>query len=196
VSVDLEGGEYEIVAQVDDTIAKWPVWVVPRPDWGALKGWSKSDPYRVFDDVALPGGENLLTTRLDEVAIARAKAGSKVVAVLEHEGTMPMPFWRECAQEFAPGLLDPFAERWDRLWGIAPDRALDPDWLNEKLGDYEVLMNRIDTRTYKEHPYVVKAGKTLVTTLRPQGGHGAQPYGVSRNPSGSALLARILEGKW
>ncbi len=196
VSVDLTPGDYILNARLSDVVSRWQVWVVQRPEWQAFSGWSKSDPYRAFNDVVLPGGENLLTTRLDDEAIARAKAGAKVVAVLEHEGTIPMPFWRECIQEFAPGLLDPFAEQWDRFWGIAPDRALDPDWLRERLGDYEVLMNRVDTRTYKEHPYIVKAGSALVTTLRPQGGHGAQPYGVTRNPSGSTLLARMLEGKW
>jgi hypothetical protein len=133
---------------------------------------------------------------LDEAAIARAKAGAKVVAVLEHEGTMPMPFWRECAQEFAPGLLDPFAEKWDRLWSIAPDRALDPEWLHQTVGDYDVLLNRIDTRTYKEHPYMVKANNVIVTTLRPHGGHGAQPHGVKNNPSGSELLRVLIENEW
>ena len=191
VSIGLRAGEYELSAQFHDARAKWPVWVVPSSDWKARSGWSKHDPDRVFDDVALPGGDNLLTTRLDSRALDRAKA-HRVVAVLEHEGTLPMPFWRECAQEFAPGLLDPFAERWDRLWGVAPDRALDPDWLHQTVGDYEVLMNRVDTRTYKEHPYAVKAGNVIVTTLRPQGGHGAQPFGVSRNPSGATLLRALL----
>jgi hypothetical protein len=109
---------------------------------------------------------------------------------------MPMPFWRECAQEFAPGLLDPFAEKWDRLWSIAPDRALDPEWLHQTVGDYDVLFNRIDTRTYKEHPYMVKANNVIVTTLRPHGGHGAQPHGVKNNPSGSELLRVLIENEW
>ena len=59
-----------------------------------------------------------------------------------------------------------------------------------------MLINRVDTRTYKEHPYMVKAGKVIVTTMRPQGGHGAQPYGVKNNPSGATLLAWMIEGKW
>ncbi len=196
VGVDLSPGDYILNAKFADVQARWPVWVVSRPDWKSYSGWSKHDPLGTFADVALPGGDNLLTTRLDDEALTRAKAGAKVVAVLEHEGTLPMPFWRECAQEFAPGLLDPFAEQWDRLWGVATDCALDPDWLHQTLGDYEVLMNRVDTRTYKEHPYVVRKGGVIVTTLRPQGGQGAQPYGVSRNPSGATLLARMLEGKW
>jgi hypothetical protein len=192
VSVQLERGEYELRAAACDMTSTWPVWVVKRPDWKCMEGWSKHDPYHLFDDIDLPGGENVLASRLDKHLLD----GRKVVAVLEHEGTVPMPFWRECIQEFAPGILDPWANQWDRLWAIAPDRALDTEWLKQTLGDYEVLMNRVDTRTYKEHPYMVKAGNVIVTTLRPHGGHGAQPYGVKNNPSGSELLRVLLEEKW
>ena len=191
VSVDLAAGEYALETTACDMKKTWPVWVVSRPDWSAMSGWSKHDPDHAFDDVSLPGGDNLFTTRLDPTALDRAKS-HRVVAILEHEGTVPMPFWRECGQEFSPGLLDPWADQWDRLWAIAPDRALDPEWLHQTVGDYEVLMNRVDTRTYKEHPYVARAGNVIVTTLRPQGGHGAQPYGVKNNPSGAALLAALL----
>ena len=196
VSVLLDPGDYVLGAKFGAARASWPVWVVKKPDWSQFANWSKHDPYHLFDDIDLPGGDNLLTTRLDDTALDRARSGARVVAVLEHEGTLPMPFWRECAQEFAPGLLDPFAERWERLWAIAPDRALDTKWLEQTLPGYEVLMNRVDTRTYREHPYVVKAGNVIVTTLRPQGGHGAQPFGVSRNPSGAHLLDRLMGGEW
>ncbi len=191
-SFHLALGEYSFRADWHDITATWPVWVVKKPEWRHIEGWSKHDPYRLFDDVDLPGGEDVLATRLDKHLLD----GHKVVAVLEHEGTVPMPFWRECIQEFAPGLLDPWANKWDRLWAIAPDRALDTEWLKEALGDYEVLMNRIDTRTYREHPYMVKAGNVIVTTLRPHGGHGAQPCGVKNNPSGSELLRALLVEKW
>ena len=189
-------GEHELAVEFAGTEARWPVWVVERRDWSAMAGWSKHDPDGIFQDVPLPGGGDLLTTRLDDEAIARARAGAAVVAILEHEGTLPMPFWRECAQEFAPGLMDLFNQKWERLWGVAPDCALDPDWLEQRLGEYETLMNRVDARTNRENHYVARAkvgkGTVVVTTLRPHGGHGAQPYGVSRNPSGAALLARLL----
>jgi hypothetical protein len=196
VSADLVEGDHALTITAGRTNATWPVWVVKKPDWSQSANWSKHDPYHVFDDINLPGGDNLLATRLDAQAIDRARSGARVVAVLEHEGTAPMPFWRECAQEFAPGLLDPWADKWERLWAIAPDRALDTKWLEQTLPGYEVLMNRVDTRTYREHPYVVKAGNVIVTTLRPQGGHGAQPFGVSRNPSGAHLLDRLMGGEW
>jgi hypothetical protein len=103
------------------------------------------------------------------------------------EGTVALPFWREAAYEFygdAWGL----AENWERLLAISPDRALDPTSLEE----HEVIINRIDTRTYLEHPIAVrtKTGK-VVTTLRPNGGLGIQPIGLERNPSGAELLRRM-----
>ncbi|HTQ11754.1 MAG TPA: hypothetical protein VMI31_16960, partial [Fimbriimonadaceae bacterium] len=103
-------------------------------------------------------------------------------------GTLPMPFWRECALEFhgdAWGL----AERWERLLAISPDRALDPAFLR----DHEVVINRIDTRTYAEHPIAVRTADGIVTTLRPFGGLGIQPLGLSRNPSGVALLRSLCQ---
>jgi hypothetical protein len=192
VSLELLCGDYVLGAKLGRPESFWPVWVVKRPDWKCMEGWSKHDPYHLFDDIDLPGGENVLATRLDNELLD----GRRVVAVLEHEGTAPMPFWRECIQEFAPGILDPWANQWDRLWAIAPDRALDTEWLKETLGDYEVLLNRVDTRTYKEHPYMVRAGNVIVTTLRPHGGHGAQPYGVKNNPSGSELLRVLITQNW
>lgn len=189
ISAALSVGDSVLEVEFLNHSARWPVWVVERPDWTQLHAWTKHDPYLTFEDVALPGGDNVVTTRIEPHHLD----GRRVVAVLEHEGTVPMPFWRECIQEFAPS---PWANQWDRLWAIAPDRALDPEWLHQTIGEYEVLINRVDTRTYKEHPYMVKAGNVIVTTLRPQGGHGAQPYGVKNNPSGAALLAWMIEGKW
>ena len=108
--------------------------------------------------------------------------------LLDEEGTLPMPFWRECAQEFA----DPALERWERLLPVSPDRALDPAWLRATFGDYEVLMNRVDTRTYADRPLLVRAGSWIVTTLRPHGGLGSQPPGLRYNPAGCALLTYLM----
>ena len=195
-------GQYELSVSFDGVKAEWPVWVVEKPDWRTFENWSVQDQLGLIDGIELPGGDNLLTTRLDTETIQRAKNGSRVVALLHQEGTLPMPFWRECAFEFAPGLLDPFQDRYERLWAVASDCALEPAWLKERLGDSETLMNRIDTRTYAEHPYVVRAevgnGSVLAMALRPYGALGAQPWGLGRSPSGAELLRRALseEGLW
>ncbi|MCH7904937.1 MAG: hypothetical protein IH944_10270 [Armatimonadetes bacterium] len=203
VSVEIESpGEYLLSAEFDGVHAEWPIWVVPKPDWRAVKGWSFEDPAGLLEGVDLPGGNHLLTTKLDDRALDRARGGARIVAILQADGTEQMPFWRECAFEFSPGLLDLYRDRYERLWAVASDRALDPAWLQELLGDFEILMNRVDTRTYKENPYAVRAdvgkGSILILALRPHGMLGAQPYGVDRNPAGSELLRRALseEGFW
>jgi len=101
-------------------------------------------------------------------------------------GTLPMPFWREAAYEFV-GDAWGLAERWERFLPISPDRALDP----ALLPDHEVIINRIDTRTYAEHPIAVRTKDGIMTTLRPFGGLGIQPVGITRNPSAVDLLRQI-----
>ena len=180
----LEGappGEYRLEARCAGVTNEWPLWVVERPDWSASEGWGVYDPADLIPELAaLPGGPRTVAVRRME--------GEGGVLLLDEEGTIPMPFWRECAQEFA----DPTMERWERLLPVSPDRALDPAWLRERFGAYEVLVNRIDTRTYAEHPLLVRAGDWIVTTLRPQGGLGSQPPGLRWNPAGCALLRALM----
>lgn len=110
-----------------------------------------------------------------------------------------MPFWREAAydplgQEWRDWGYD---QLWDRILSISGDRGLDPDWLDREIGEYETILRRIDTRTYRIHPVLVRttteAGRLYLSSLRPFGGLGCQPYGVTRNPSGKHLLRKILE---
>jgi hypothetical protein len=114
----------------------------------------------------------------------RIKSPSGVRFLGEHDsGVLPMPFWREAAIEFK-GHSWGLAERWERLLAISPDLVLDP----ASLPEHEVIVNRIDVRTYQEHPIAVKTADGIITTLRPQGGLGIQPQGIERNPSGVELL--------
>jgi hypothetical protein len=111
-----------------------------------------------------------------------APKGVRLLA--DHDsGVVPMPFWREAAYEFHGGAWG-LAERWERFVSISPDLALD----RSSLGEHEVIINRIDVRTYQEHPIAVRTAGGIVTTLRPQGGLGIQPIGIERNPSGVQLL--------
>lgn len=120
-----------------------------------------------------------------------AETAPDSISFLSHgdEGVVAMPFWREAAYEFngdAWGLAD----RWERLVAISPDLALDPAGLPQ----HEVIINRVDVRTYAEHPIAVRTAKgRIITTLRPEGGLGIQPLGLARNPSGVELIRRMLE---
>lgn len=176
-------GEYRLEARLGAAENAWPCSVVERPDWATLTGWGVYDPAGLIPELAdLPGGDQT-------VAIRRAGEAKGGLLLLDEEGTLPMPFWRECIQEFA----DTSWERWERLLPVSPDCALDPAWLKDRFGVYEVLINRVDTRNYREHPILVRAGAWLITTLRPQGGLGSQPPNLASNPAGCALL-RSLTG--
>lgn len=125
------------------------------------------------------------------------------IVCLEHEGTLPMPFWRECIQhpltafgERILGLKDGLV-RWHEFVAISPDCALDFDWVQKSLGpqfELEIDLMRVDTRTFQEHPLVITARsdeKTFViTTFRPFGGLGSQPNGWE-NPAGHLFLSRV-----
>lgn len=140
----------------------------------AVNAW----PINVFDCVTDAEKERWPVSELDPIC----RIGN--LEIRTSEGTIPMPFWREAAYQFE-GDAWGLPERWERFQAISPDRALDPGALPE---DYEVVINRIDVRTYTEHPIAVRTKNGIVTTLRPFGGLGIQPAGLSRNPSGVELL--------
>lgn len=123
---------------------------------------------------------------------------SKTVYVLDSHGTKPAPFWRESTFEFES--VAPFANEWERLLGVSGDRVLDLATLAAflpKTATIETMINRVDVRTYEEAPIMVKVtdgkGCAIVTTLRPQGGLGIQPFGLNRNAAGVALLRKLSE---
>lgn len=110
------------------------------------------------------------------------------IVLAEPADCISMPFWREAAYEFG-GDAWGLADRWERLLAVSPDCALDPQRLEP---GFEVVINRIDTRTYAEHPIAVRYPDRVVTTLRPGGGLGIQPSGLANNPSGQDLIRGIL----
>lgn len=154
-------GAYRLRVEFGPAVNEWPVNIFDAPTDAEKEMWK-------------PPVEG----------VAPAHSGTKFLT-LANEGVLPMPFWREAAYQFT-GAWD-LAERWERLLAISPDCALDP----AKLPDHEVIINRIDVRTYAEHPIAVRTKKGIITTLRPQGGLGIQPIGVLRNPSGLQLLRSL-----
>jgi hypothetical protein len=117
------------------------------------------------------------------------------MVLLSGEGTLRKPFWREAAYEFLNSSFwsaVPFAEQWHRFLPISPDRVIDPHWLDTLVSPYETLLRRIDVRTYEEHPVLVRANDTFITTLRPYGGLGAQPSGIKNNSAGADFVRSAL----
>jgi hypothetical protein len=135
-------------------------------------------------EVEVPGYRN----RWDLASVERFPGGAPS---LSHVQTVACPFWREAAYEFH-GPLEPLADQWHVWLDVSPDAALDPDWLQRQHPDAQILLNRVDTRTYRELPVVALAGRELLTTLRWEGGLGRQPHGWARNPAAHRIL-RALE---
>lgn len=135
---------------------------------------------------------------LSDLMTKAADNHGKVLGSLSGIGTKAAPFWREAAYEFASGA--PFDEQWERLLAVSGDRVLDLDVLVSFLpkgASIEILINRVDVRTYHEAPVMIRAtwggASAILTTLRPQGGLGIQPYGLDRNPAGTALISKMME---
>ncbi|MBV6458915.1 MAG: hypothetical protein HONBIEJF_02054 [Fimbriimonadaceae bacterium] len=106
----------------------------------------------------------------------------------------PMPFWREAAYDYpvASTEVDLIKDQWHRLLPISGDVAFDEGALERALpSGYEVLMRRIDTRTYRTNPVVVRHGNGIWTTLRPFGGLGRQPSSLATNPLGATLALAL-----
>lgn len=103
------------------------------------------------------------------------------IRILEGE---PRPFWRECIFDYTEAM--PFADEWEWLWPVGGDTVLP--------GEYdEVLMWRIDTRTYERKALIARAGGEIVTSLRPHGGLGVQPPDFERNPAGHGLVSELAQ---
>ena len=178
---EVQSGGFEArVLNKGTALNSWPMNFVEKPK----QPWScrLDDPRQVFHGFAVAGEGPLVSTD------PRAEG----IVFLLDEGTVALPFWREaCYVQNGELNLEEA-----RLLSLASDRAIDPDWLSQNLESPDVLMTRIDTRTFKEHPVAVvgKRGerRTLVTTLRPFGGLGCQPIGVVNSPSGTALMDFLL----
>ncbi len=112
----------------------------------------------------------------------------------------PCPFWREAGYEFVGDFWNrlPWAHQWHRWLAVSGDSAISEALLHRLEQKYKVerTLVRVDVRTYRETCLLARVhtpGGMWLTTLRPDGGLGVQPVGVSRNPSGFALLRALAD---
>lgn len=192
VFVDItEPGSYLLQIEFGPVRRSWPIHAVaPQKPVGVL---AVTEAMRSFADNTI-GIEVVGPAQFDW------KATTPAVAVITDGGTTPSPFWRECAfQYYDDALWERLGLRdaWERLLPISGDRTLDLEWIKARAGvDAEVLMTRIDTRTYKETPVLVRmAPGRFATTLRPFGGLGCQPSDLNHNPSGAQFVYDLLASK-
>lgn len=188
-------GSYSLRVESGQFGAGWLINVFDKPDFSTFKDWRIEDPRGILEDLQLGKGVNVLSTNLSGVPFDRVQ---RTLLLLSDEGTRAAPFWREAFQENSDALI--WRQCWEMFLAVSPDRVIDLDALQEavgKLEDLEVLINRIDTRTYREDPILIRAkvgkGTLVATTLRPYGGLGIQPVCVMNNPAGAALLESLIK---
>ncbi|HVL37766.1 MAG TPA: hypothetical protein VM328_00115 [Fimbriimonadaceae bacterium] len=185
-------GVFTLEVEFADACNAWELAVVESPDWQRVSGWGIASAGGALDDLKLSGGPNLISFGPSPVPAEGAG-----IVFLTDVGTVARPFWRESAYVFSePDFWSRMGLRggWGRWLPIAPDRAIEPKWLVEQgLDEGQVLMTRVDVRTYEELPMLVRKGNAIVTTLRPWGGLGMQPTSLSRNPIGSHLLWSLVQ---
>lgn len=165
----------------------WKLWAVPRIS------------SLLFD------GEKVRAELSDDL-LRRVKQGESAVLWLRQPDsrfTRNMPFWREAIHVFEP---HPF---WDRLqhpgyadmrfFSVATDFAIDREKLAALLGaeaDLIPIWRRFDARQMTWAEYLVEAvygsGRLFISTLRFEGGLGAQPATFDTNPLGSWMLANLI----
>lgn len=192
VAADLPSGPVELEIAFEPYSAFWPLRVYEKLTKDDLEGWTlKGAPFRHLGALGQAGTSGLVTTSWDEAVRTHVQDDRPIVAFLGEDTSVPTvkaPFWRECVQTSLPPVPE---DDWTFLHPVSTDAVLTKEWLEAELPGAEWLLTRVDTRTYGRSCYVAKRGHTVVTTLRPWGGLGAQPSGLENNPAGCELL-RIL----
>jgi len=179
-------GEYRLITEFSGAVNSWPIWVSDRFCDNDEAYWTTDDPMGHLGFQSSLGSWVLSTRCSTEL-----RPG---LVLLVAEGTVAKPFWREAAYEFRNNEFwfgAPFKDKWERFLAISPDRVLDPLWLDSLPASYEILLNRVDVRSYEEHPVLVRIGDTFISSLRPFGGLASQPIGIPRNPAGAEFVRSI-----
>ncbi|MBS1713513.1 MAG: hypothetical protein JST30_04175 [Armatimonadetes bacterium] len=194
LEVEFGAGPVDLQIAFEPNGALWPLRVYERLSKDDLAGWTLSGtPFRHLDQPGRDGPSGLVTTGWDDAVRSCVHDERPVVAFLGEDrsvATVRAPFWRECVQTSRPPVPE---NDWTFLYPVATDAVLSREWLETELPGAEWFMTRVDTRTYGRSCYVAKRGHTVVTTLRPWGGLGAQPYGLENNPAGCELLRMLTK---
>ncbi len=190
-------GRYVLNVRFGENHNRWRICIHERPNWETFTKWSVTDNEKLLG-LDLSGTGNVITTGWTNETIDQIKGAAAALVFLNHEHTLGMPFWRESAYEF---LDHPFWDQmqmrddWERWLPISPDCVIDPEWLSSLGFPFQILLRRVDMRTYAEHPILVMMEigdcRVFLTTVRPYGGLGCQPPSLMTNPSGCAFVASL-----
>ncbi|TLS38383.1 glycoside hydrolase family 2 protein [Pseudalkalibacillus caeni] len=141
----------------------------------------------------------IVTTMLRPDHYRFMEEGGKVVYIQRGEGEFPInkvPFWRESIQLFySHPLMNLFPHEQHTglaFYGIATDTAFD----FHGMEGFKPIMGRLDARTFELSHYMAQKeigkGLLIATTLRFEGGLGAEPDGIDLNPAGSYWLESLI----
>lgn len=198
----------------------WPVWVVPAmgqaPEHAAL-----IDPLRLLDGIggwieqlprwssaaeaAAHGATDVVTPTWDADLRDFVHAGGRAVLLQQSAGPLPalrVPFWREAIKLFCEHPLWQFFPHQGftdlQFFALGSDVAFHTSQLSKALAGAQIIpiLRRLDARAFHISEYLFEAqigmGRLFATTLRLQGGAGAQPSGPRRNIAGQVLLRALL----
>ncbi len=195
----------------------WRVWAIPKPRLPSViavdgpflhrHNLARIDPTaRFVEPIAAGRDAPLVAAELTDSVLAKLKAGRWLLLWQirpDARYTRPLPFWREAIHVFEPHLLwggAPYPDHADmRFFSVATNFAIDPLLLAELIGAGARLIpiwRRFDARALTWADYLIEvqygAGRMFVTTLRFEGGLGAQPDTFDANPMGAWMLAALL----
>lgn len=195
---------------------EWPFWIFPKD--GLKPHCSQinvNDPLQILSglervypelqntlnfETSINDAKVIVTTMLQPQHYEFMEQGGKVLYIQRGEGEFPiqrLPFWRESIQLFhSNSVMDNFPHENHTgmvLYGLATDTAFD----SAALTEHTPFMDRLDARTFELANYLFERnfgeGKLLATTLRLEGGLGAQPSGIHHNPAGLYLFESIIQ---
>ncbi len=198
---------------------QWPIWIFPHPAARAgqialydpsftLASWGEpllgsQGTWRGQDRRSV---RLIVATALDEQLIHYVANGGAALLLQQNDGPLPVrrvPFWRESIKLIYPHPIwqrfphEGFADL--QFFGMATDIALDTAQLHKVLPavkQIKPILRRLDAREFHVTDHLIEleigAGRLIVSTLRHQGGAGAQPTGMERNVAGYSLLDAIL----
>ncbi|MHC0037090.1 glycoside hydrolase family 2 protein [Pseudoneobacillus sp. C159] len=208
-TVKLQGGQEEVTNE-------WPFWVFPNEKLNPylsqiivndllqlLSGleikYPKLRNVFVFDDKNVDA-KVVVTSLLQPQHYEFMEKGGKVFYIQRGDGEFrikKLPFWRESIQLFhSHSIMNRFPHENHTglvFYGLATDTAFD----SSRLPEHGTIMDRLDARTFELTNYLfekqIGKGKLIATTLRFEGGLGAQPSGIHHNPAGLYLFETIIQ---
>lgn len=145
----------------------------------------------------------LVTSYYDEEVERLMENGWNIFYIQQGYGFFPyreLPFWREGIRKLHKHTVIDNLKHNDyaglQFFSLGCDIAFDKLKLQEKIGKYVPIISRYDGRKFHASEYMFEysrgKGKTIVTSLRFQGGQGSQAGRFEENILGVKILDNII----